>query len=65
MSFRDADVAAVAAVMNGLPEPTVDLRAAFGVPVPEDLIMGDGVHATLQGQMTILRSVVRELAEGA
>lgn len=60
-TWRNDDIVAFAEAMAVFPEPVVDLTAAFGVPPKEQLQGEDGVHATLAGQVTIVRALVERL----
>jgi hypothetical protein len=57
-SWRNDDIAALAAEVRGFAEPVVDLTAVFGMPADPDLQGDDGVHPTLAGQATIARAVL-------
>ncbi|MEJ3656834.1 SGNH/GDSL hydrolase family protein [Actinomycetes bacterium KLBMP 9759] len=57
-SWRNADIGALVDAMRELPEPVVDLTAAFGVPPEPALMAPDGVHLSIAGQARIAASVV-------
>jgi lysophospholipase L1-like esterase len=57
--FRNADVAQVAKSVRSLGDPVIDLFPALGAPPAPELLMGDGLHLSLEGQKRIVREVVR------
>ncbi len=60
--FGQAINRAIGDAMLASKERVVDLRPAFAGAAGADLILDDGVHPTLQGQATILRTLVAALA---
>jgi acyl-CoA thioesterase I len=60
-SWKAADVQAIGDAMLASKERVVDLRPAFAGAAGAELILDDGVHPTVQGQMTILRTLVASL----
>ncbi|MFJ3904816.1 SGNH/GDSL hydrolase family protein [Streptomyces sp. NPDC090025] len=58
LSWRDADVTAIAEELRERPEPTVDTR-----PPATGRHLDDGVHLTLEGQRELAAEVIRALAE--
>ncbi|HEX2413030.1 MAG TPA: GDSL-type esterase/lipase family protein [Solirubrobacteraceae bacterium] len=63
-TLRDADVRAVARAVHALGDPVVDLHELFGDPPAGHLLMADGVHPTLAGQLAIARAVLAALGSG-
>lgn len=57
--FRNADVAQVAKHVRDLGDPVIDLFSTLGSPPAPELLMGDGLHLSLEGQKRIAREVVR------
>ena len=62
VGFRSTDLDAVAALVRARPEPVIDLQPLFGPPVDPELLLDDGLHPSLQGQMRIARAVLARLA---
>ena len=60
-SWKAADVQAIGDAMLASKERVVDLRPAFAGAAGAELILDDGVHPTVQGQTTILRTLVASL----
>lgn len=56
--FRNADVARVAEAIRGLGDPVIDVFSTLGIPPAPALLMDDGLHLSLAGQMRIAREVV-------
>jgi lysophospholipase L1-like esterase len=48
-------------ILRRMPEPVVDLQAAFS-PIDPALLLEDGLHPSLEGQKAILRALVYQLA---
>jgi acyl-CoA thioesterase-1 len=63
LGWRNSDLLAVGDVIDRRPEPVVDLRKAFGRPPDAKFLLPDGLHPSLQGQVAIVRALVRRLAE--
>lgn len=61
LGWRNADLAAIAEVIQQRPEPVVDLQAAFGKPPKPGYLLDDGLHPALEGQKAILRALVERL----
>lgn len=59
VGFRNADVAQIANHLRSLGDPVIDLFSALGAPPAPELLMDDGLHLSLEGQMRIAREVVR------
>ena len=67
MMWRNADLRAVAALMQQLPpqypgDLLVDLQSAFGPAPAAELLLFDGLHPSLEGQKLIVRALVERLA---
>jgi acetyl esterase/acyl-CoA thioesterase-1 len=52
----------VADIVRRRPEPVVDLQAVFGTPANPDLLLSDGLHPSLAGQIAIVTALVRHLS---
>jgi acyl-CoA thioesterase I len=63
LSWRNDDLAAIAATVRRQPDPCVDLQALFGRPANPNLLLPDGLHPSLAGQKRIARAVVERLSE--
>ena len=61
--FLNKDISRVAEVIAAFDEPVIDLFAKFGLPPPQDLLMEDGLHFTLEGQKRLALEVVRGWAD--
>jgi lysophospholipase L1-like esterase len=61
-TWDDAELAARVALTHALGEPTLDLAPAFGRPCPPELLLADGLHPSLAGQVRILRAVTERLS---
>ena len=61
LAWDDAELEARTPLAHALGEPTLDLAPAFGRPCPPELLLGDGLHPSLAGQISILRAVTHEL----
>lgn len=57
LAWRLPDVAAKRRIVRRQPGAVVDLWPAFGQPVRPELLLGDGLHPSLAGQVAILRAV--------
>ena len=58
---KNEDIAAVADLVRGQPEPVVDLHEAFGTPPDARLFLDDGLHPSLEGQKAIVKALVEGL----
>jgi len=63
MTWRNEDLAAIAAVLRRQPEPVVDLQKVFGNPANPKLLMDDGLHPNLAGQKAIVRALIQRMTE--
>jgi len=63
LTWRAADVKAKAGLVRRIPGAAVDAWAAFGSPPPGDLLLPDGLHPSLKGQMRIAAAVLRAFAD--
>lgn len=61
MMWHNDNLRPIAGLVRGLPEPVVDLWAAFGEPAPAAWLSPDGLHPSLEGQKAILRALVERL----
>ncbi len=61
MAWSNRDLSAIAAVVRRQRDAVVDLQAAFGNPANPDLLLPDGLHPSLAGQMVIVRALVERL----
>ena len=59
--WRNDDLHAVAEVVRRQPDPHVDLQPLFGTPADPGLLLSDGLHPNLAGQVVIVRAVVERL----
>jgi acyl-CoA thioesterase-1 len=65
VSWRNTEVAAKADIVRAQPEPVVDLWPVFdGERLPE-LLLPDGLHPSLEGQLALAAAVVRALSRPA
>jgi acyl-CoA thioesterase I len=62
MSWSNQALRALADLVRQQPDPVVDLQAVFGNPPHPTLLIDDGVHPSLAGQMAIARAVVERLS---
>ncbi len=62
-SVSNDDVVAIAGVVQGQPEPVVDLVTLFGWPPASELMLTDGIHPSLAGQQVIARALVERLTD--
>lgn len=62
ISYRNADLAAIAALIRGYPDPAIDLWPAFGEQADRALFLSDGLHPSLAGQVAIARALIRGLS---
>jgi acyl-CoA thioesterase-1 len=58
LDWRLDDLAGKARIVRRLPDPVIDLWPAFGSPAGGDLLLADGLHPSLAGQLAILAAVV-------
>ena len=59
--WRNEDLRERARILLSMPDPVVDLQAAFD-PLDPALLQDDGLHPSLAGQKVILRALVEKLA---
>jgi acyl-CoA thioesterase-1 len=59
--MRDADTREVAQLMRDLGDPVIDTGSALRAGDLTELLLSDGVHPTLAGQLTIARAVIGAL----
>jgi lysophospholipase L1-like esterase len=64
LEWRPHEVAVKRRLVCRQPDAVVDLWPAFGLPVRPELMLADGLHPSLDGQLAILRAVTRRLARG-
>ncbi|MGB2757832.1 MAG: SGNH/GDSL hydrolase family protein [Acidimicrobiia bacterium] len=57
--FRNEDLEQVATIIRESGGPVVDAFDALGAPPPSDLMMGDGLHFTVEGQKRMALEVIR------
>ena len=62
VTWRAEDVAAKAALVRALPGTVIDLWPWFGDPPAPDLLLPDGLHPSLPGQVCIVRALLTALA---
>jgi acyl-CoA thioesterase I len=62
LSWDGGELAARAAAVHALGGLVVDLAAAFGTPCPPGLMLADGLHPGLEGQVRILRALTGALS---
>ena len=65
LSYRNVDLAAIAALIRQYPDPVVDLQPVFGNPADPSLLLSDGLHPSLAGQRAIATVLIRCLAAHA
>lgn len=58
VQFRNEDVERVATIIRESDGPVVDAFDALGAPPPSDLMMGDGLHFTVEGQKRMALEVI-------
>jgi acyl-CoA thioesterase-1 len=61
-SFSNQALRALVDLVRQQPEPVVDLQAVFGDPPQRALLIEDGIHPSLAGQMAIARALVERLS---
>jgi acyl-CoA thioesterase I len=61
LTWQAADLDAVAQLVRARPEPVLDLYPLFGNPPEASLLMEDGLHPSLAGQVRIARALVEFL----
>jgi acyl-CoA thioesterase-1 len=64
LEWRLPEVAVKRRLVRRRPEPVVDLWPAFGLPVRPELLLDDGLHPSLAGQLAILQAVSHLEADG-
>jgi lysophospholipase L1-like esterase len=57
--FRNQDLERVAKIVREGDGPVIDAFSILGSPPPADLLMGDGLHFTLEGQKRMALEVIR------
>ena len=57
--FQNEDLERVAKIVRDGDEQVIDAFAMLGSPPPSDLLMGDGLHFTLEGQKRMALEVIR------
>jgi acyl-CoA thioesterase-1 len=62
LSYRNHDLAAIAALIRQFSDPVVDLQRVFGDPVDRDLLLPDGLHPSLAGQVAIVTALIRQFS---
>jgi acyl-CoA thioesterase-1 len=61
LGWRNGDLVAIGDVICRRPEPVVDLRQVFGRPPDPRLLLPDGLHPSLEGQVAIVQALVETL----
>jgi lysophospholipase L1-like esterase len=61
LNWRNADLAAVRHALCAREEPVVDLWGVFGHPPDPRFLLPDGLHPSIEGQVAILRALLRQL----
>lgn len=64
LSWRNEDLLAIGDVLRAFPEPVVDLQALFGVPANPELLLSDGLHPSLTGQVAIIQALLERVCSG-
>jgi lysophospholipase L1-like esterase len=64
LEWRLPEVAVKRRLVRRQPGPVVDLWPAFGVPARPELMLADGLHPSLAGQVEIVRAISRTAARG-
>ena len=59
VGFRNEALRTVAQIVSESEGPTIDAFAALGSPPRPDLMMGDGLHFTIEGQKRMALEVIR------
>jgi lysophospholipase L1-like esterase len=57
--FRNEDLERVAKIVRDGDGPVIDAFSTLGSPPPSDLLMGDGLHFSLEGQKRMAFEVIR------
>jgi lysophospholipase L1-like esterase len=65
LMWDDAELAARAPLVHALEVPVVDLGPAFGRPCPPELLLADGLHPSLEGQVRIVAALTEALGRTA
>lgn len=65
ISYRQAEVAGKARIVRARPEVVVDLWPVFGSDRRPSLLLDDGVHLSVDGQLAVARRVLSALAVNA
>jgi acyl-CoA thioesterase-1 len=61
VNWSNEELRTRAGFLLGMPDPVVDLQAAFN-PLDPAWLLADGLHPSLEGQKVILRALVKKLA---
>jgi len=59
IAWCNDDLRALAEVVRTMPDPSVDLWAAYGEPPRPDWLLPDGLHPSLDGQVAIVKALVK------
>jgi acyl-CoA thioesterase I len=62
LTWKNADLAAIAALMHSLTDPVVDVQAAFGCPPDPALLLSNGFHPSLAGHALIARTLLEKMS---
>ena len=62
LSWTNEDLIAVGNAVRRQTDPVVDVQAVFGVPARPALLLDDGLHPSLTGQMAIVKALVERLS---
>ena len=62
VSWSNENLAAIAEIMQWLPDPVVDLQKDFGIPPNPHLLLPDGLHPSLAGHRAIVTALIGELS---
>ncbi|MCS7061108.1 MAG: GDSL-type esterase/lipase family protein [Anaerolineae bacterium] len=62
ITFTNADLRAVADIVRRQPDSVVDLQVVFGTPANPQLLLSDGLHPSLAGQIAIVTALVQHLS---
>ena len=61
-TWRDDDLGTIAVLVRQMPDPVVNLRAAFDRPELGELLQADGLHPSLAGQKAIVTALLERMA---
>lgn len=62
LSLKNSDLNEISKYLKAQPEPVIDLTEEFGNPVNPEYVQYDGVHLTIEGQKTIVKSLINKLS---